>query len=123
VPPLAHPTQARLHDAKRPGEVDVEIAAPLLGCHAVRRRDRVGDRRVGHADVDVAEVRQLVSRDVEAVIAALVAIDGHDLHPVGAQSLGDRGADTAPGARDQRPHDEPVSGVRCVPARPASLFS
>ena len=58
-------------------------------------RDRVGDRGVGDAHVDVAEVGELVARDIDLQIGAGVAVERHDLDAVGAQPLHDRGADAA----------------------------
>ena len=102
--PLAHPGQTRLHGPERPGQVDVDVALPLLGRHAVRRRDGRGDGRVGDAHVDVAERGEGVARDVEAHVAACGHVGRHDLHAVAAEALGDRGAESACRSRDQRLH-------------------
>jgi hypothetical protein len=44
-----------LHDAEGAGEVDVDVALPLLGGHAVRGSDGVNDCGIADADVDVVE--------------------------------------------------------------------
>jgi hypothetical protein len=49
--------------------------------------DRVGDRRVGDADVDLAELRQLAGGQIDPDVAALVAVECEDLEAVGGEAL------------------------------------
>ena len=114
---LAHPGETGLDRAEGPGQVHVDVPGPLLGSHPVRGGERVGDRGVGHADVDLPEVRQLVPRHVDLEVAALVPVEGRHVHALGAKPLGDCGADPARRTGDQRSSH---SSVSWVPARPAS---
>ncbi len=100
---LAHPGEARLHGAKRAGQVDVDVALPLLARHPVRGRDRRRDAGVGDAHVDVVERGELVARDVERDVAARLEVERDDVQAVGRQPPRDRGADPAGGAGDERP--------------------
>jgi hypothetical protein len=59
----------------------------------VSRRDRVSDRGVRDADVDVGKRRQVVRDDVELVVAPVGAVDRDDLEAVVFESTRDRGAD------------------------------
>ena len=86
----------------------------------MRRSDRVDDRRVGDADVDLVEVGKGIDGQVQGVIAARDPIEGGDLEAVTPKPRRDRRADPARGSGDERPPHSPVS---CVPARPASVFS
>ena len=61
-------------------------------------------RRVAQVDLEVATGR---------------AVERHDVQPVGGQPLGDRRADAARGAGDERLH----SAVAWLPARPLSVLS
>jgi hypothetical protein len=102
VAAVAHAGQARLNRPEGAGQVHVDVALPLLGRHPVRRRDRVGDRGVRHAHVDVAQVRQRVARQVHAQVGAVGHVERHDLEAVLAEPLRDRRADPARAARDER---------------------
>ena len=75
---------------------------PLLGGHPVGGGDRVGDRRVGDADVDLREsgMRSRATSKRRSQPSSRSAVD--DVEAVGAQAVGDRGADPARRAGDQR---------------------
>jgi hypothetical protein len=101
--------------------VHVDVASPLLRAHTVRRGHGVGDRRVGDADVDVVELREWPVGDVEAKVAAGLAIGGDHVDTVGEQARRDRRPDSLRSSRDER---EPRhSSVSWLPARPASDLS
>ena len=89
--------------------------------HPVRGRDRVGDRGVRDADVDVRRARRSVAgRDVEAAGRSPASrSSGHDLEAVGragASAIAAPMPRAAPvtSAVAPRPH----SAVSCSPARP-----
>ena len=86
-------------------------------------RDRVGHRGVRDADVDLAQVGQLVPGDVDLEVATRIAVQRHHLEAGLGERRGDGGADPARRARHERPARRRHSGVECSPARPASFFS
>src|SRR5436190_896820 len=99
---LAHSPDARLHGAKRAGEVDVYVPLPLIYAHRVRRCDRRGDGRIGHAHVDVVQRRELIARDIERDVAALGDVQRDHVQAVRREPARDRRPDAASRSGDER---------------------
>src|SRR5262249_41137415 len=86
VPPPPHAGQARLHNAERAGEVDVDVALPLLGRHAVRRSDGVDDCRVADAHVHVVEdlSGKRIVNDIDSDVDVAADVEGDHSQTVDA---------------------------------------